>query len=227
MQEKNKKTLLKIIFLSAIALMITSIFSPIISFDYSDVLKEYGYNNPDWYWTAEGSLFVDKLSVFTFSEEMNKKVSEFYRYTILALFRIEIGEKGDWTEITDYNIDKETLFSKGLTSMVGFVFSSILLFLFIYFCYSYIKYNYNYNRKNKYLLFLGFVTLILVIFKIIGVYMNIDYHDTQNIGYTNFLTFGYGFYLACIGIFLFFISYFIQYYFLNFSNNKKSDKLKI
>ena len=50
--------------------------------------------------------------------------------------------------------------------------------------------------------------------------------DVNNLGYINFLEFGYGFYYMAISIVLLFIAYFMQF-FIDFSKTSDDDKEKV
>jgi hypothetical protein len=63
---------------------------------------------------------------------------------------------------------------------------------------------------------MGLISLTIFLTLIIVSYTNINFHDTQKLGYINYITFGYGFYLSITSIILFFALHFIRPYFLDF-----------
>lgn len=218
MQEKKQKILLHLIILTAIAMSIASSFTPIIKFDYSDVLEEYGYETSDQFWVLERFLFFSKISVYDLRDTIDEKGREYYKYSFAGITIFTSGQKGDWIVLTDYNVDHEILISRSLGSMIELVLTPTFLILFIYFLYKIVNNNCSsIYRKNIFLLYLCLFLLLILIATIFGFYSSVVYSDSQNLGFTSFIHFGYGFYLICASIILFFIAYIIQFYFFKIS----------
>jgi len=213
MHNKDKKNILNFTLLIAISLSTVSFFSPVTCFNSSDVLDDKGYEEYDWYWTLESSFLLNKLSIYDFKNTIDENGNVYYRYSIIDITIYESGQKGDWIELSDYTIDEPNLLSRSLGSMIILIIYFILGALFFYFSYKTLK---QYYKENNYIFYMGLISLTIFLAFIIVSCTNINFYDTQKLGYINYISFGYGFYLAMTSIILFFVLYFIRPYFLDF-----------
>jgi len=229
MQEKNKKTILNIIIIFSISLTTASLFTPILKFDYSDVLTAHGYENPEWYWTYESTVFYSHRTEYYFGENTNEKPSEYHFYKIFhGMFNIESG-KSSAVIVSEYNRGESPFISNTITQMITMILAVIFLFSGVYFIYKGIKLCF--IKKNKYFLYIGIICLIGLTGFILASYYDFYFADSNNLGYINFIQPGYGFYLFCIAIALMFMAYIIQSYYLDLPKEetilKNNWKLKI
>jgi len=217
MQEKNKKTILNIIILMAISFAFISLFAPINCIDYSDVLEQNGYENPDLYWKIEQSIFLKDFSEYDYRYPDSPQ--EFHRYTIFHFLKFETGiSTGEFTSISDYDVSSENnknlQLSNSLINMAGILISFFFFVLFIYFSYKIIK-NLE-NKPGRYILYNAVLFIIIFVSVIIsGIYINY-LKDVNNLGYMDAWYFGYGFYLMIGSIVLFFMAYFLTRYYLDY-----------
>jgi len=217
MQDKNKKNILKIIILISISIAIISFFIPMISFDYSDVLKDMGYE-PKLYTKREDSFLFNHISGYDHRDD--KPYSEYHRYVFLYFIEFEEGNKDlkdKFFTVTDYDVENPIL-SKGMANVIDISMMLIFFPMFIIFSYLIIRKLNNIKLRN--LLYLSIIMFIIIISTISIVYYLYDFIDIDNLGYVNYLNFGHGFYLACASIILLFAAILIQHIF------KKNKKLK-
>lgn len=212
MQEKNKKTILNIIIIFFIASITAGLFTPVIKFDYSDVLKAHGYENTEWYWTYESTVFYSHRTEYYFGENTNEKPSEYHFYKIFhGMFNIESGRSTAGI-VSEYNRGESPFISNIITQMITMTLAVILLFSGVYFIYKGIKLCF--IKKNKYFLYLGIMGSIGITSFILASYYYFYFSDNSNLGFINFIQPGYGLYLFCIAIALIFAAYIIQSYYL-------------
>jgi len=217
MQDKNKKTILNLIALIAASLAIVSMFLPTVSLDYSNVLEKNGYQKPDLYWRGESSFTYTHYSVY---DDRNQDTpSEYHKYKLFNFFIFETGDKSisdTFSTVTFYDkisVDKEAFLTDSNASIIWSVFGLIILLLCIFFCYRGIKYCT--VKKTKDFLFLGIIGLIFSSVFVLLNYFSYDFADINELGYSKYFNFEYGFYVFYVSIFLFFVVYFIQKYFLD------------
>ncbi len=217
MKEKTKKTVLNIIILMAISFAFVSFFAPISCLDYSDVLEQNGYENPDLYWKTETSMLLSHFSEYDCRN--SEKPQEFHRYILFKFLKFETGiSTGEFTSISDYDIssenDKNLQLSNSLINMARILISFFFFVLFIYFSYKIIK-NIE-NKPDKYILYNAILFIIIFVYVIIsGIYINY-LKDVNNLGYMDAWYVGYGFYLIIGSIVLFFMAYFLTRYSLDY-----------
>jgi len=224
MKQNLKKSILNLILLAAIALFIVSLFSPIVCFDQSDVLEESGYEDYQWYWMRENSIVLSKLTVYDFRDTMSEEGHAFYRYLLLTNFVLyEIGESEAET-ITEYDREEPAFISTTMADFFAIICFPIAFILIIYLLYNGFKYFF--IRKNNFFMYLGLLLVVGYIIFFFGQYYFFDFVDTEDLGYTNVLNFGYGFYTSIACIVLFFIIHFIQRYFLDFSKENVIKEIK-
>jgi len=222
MQEKNKKLLLNLVILFAIAFFIAIFFAPITSINYSDVLEKNGYENPNLYWKYEKGFFLRCYSIY--NKDKNNP-SEYYRYSDeLDLFSFEFGDKtlsdsfNEFSFYRSYRSNRDNHLSIFMYGISGILFLIFGIVFFSYLCYNGIK---SINiKKSNYFLYLGTLYLFAFIFYCILSYYFYDFMDVKNLGYADVFTFEYGFYINIASIILFFIAFFIQQYFLVFPDEK-------
>lgn len=110
----NKKTLLKIVILTAIILSVISLFVPMIIMDYSDVLNDLekqGYETPEIYSKLENSILLWIYSVYNYNNPDSPPVHQSYR-----LFNLIEFEKGKPIDIESALIninDQDILHKRG------------------------------------------------------------------------------------------------------------------
>lgn len=223
MQEKNKKTILNIIILMAISFAFISLFAPINCIDYSDVLEQNGYENPDLYWKKETSFLLNHLSEYDYRNSENHQ--EFHRYSLFHLLNFETGEPtGEFSTVNDYDIlsenNKNPPISYTLYNMLELIISFLLFVIFIFFSVKII--NKKSNKKDKYILYNSITILIIFILSIASAFYLNYFKDHNNLGYMDAWTFGYGFYLMIVSITLFFIAYFMKRYFFEFKRKTQN-----
>jgi len=220
MRIKNKKTILKIIMLGAIASAIVSLFVPNVTFDYLDVLKKNGNEYPEVYCKIEYSPLIIHFVGYNYEDGENPIVYD--RYKILyGLIKTESGKgKGiHFSGTTDYDITNS---DNLLVSKAGFDFLTIVgliffLVLFSYFCYKIFRED-EYN--TRYLLYESLLLLVIVIGYPISIYYSYYIIDINNMGFIDSLIFGYGFYLMIVSTVLFFISYLLKKHFFDIKEAK-------
>ncbi len=222
MQNKDKKTILNLIIICALAFAIVGFFVPVSSVSYSDVLVENGYEQPDLYWVKSGSLLSDYFSVYDYRD--SNKPSEFHRYTFFNFLKFENGEpSGEFSSITDYDSNVENNWegplSYSLIRNIEFIFSLLLFLLFIFFCYKIFKNNA--FKQNNLILYLGLVVLVTFFYALFSYYYGTILRDVNNLGYANVLKFEYGFYLTILSIILLLSLYILKKYniFFNLDHN--------
>ena len=220
MQNKNKKILLNLVFISAIALGITSLFVPTTRIDYSDLYEDSGYTNIERYAVLESSPILTRYVEYDFSK--SNAPSENHRYSILTIFHFESGEPvkikaSVYLNDTDYVIESYGLID--MFSMIYVVFEIVLTAILFLLLYRGFK---NMYQKNRYFLYLGLVSLVIFVLTIIAIYYTENLADINNLGYTNYLTFQYGFYLGIVAIILFFTAHILQNYFIEHTEQEKN-----
>ncbi len=217
MQDKNKKNILKIFAFIATSLTIVSMCLSVVSLDYSNILEKNGYQKPDLYWRMDSSFLFFHYSVYDYRDQNNS--SEYHRYNLFYFFIFETGDKSisdSFSHVNFYDgisVDKEIFFTDSATSITWLLFAFVILLLCIFFCYRGIKYCT--IKKTKDFLFLGIIGLIFSFVFIVLRYFAYDFVDINELGYTKYFNFEYGFYVFYVSIFLFFVVYFIQKYFLD------------
>lgn len=216
----NKKTLLKIVILTAIILSIISLFVPMIIMDYSDVLddlQKQGYDVPKRYSKLETSILLWIHSVYNYNNPDSPPVHQSYR--LFNLIEFEKGKPIDiesaLININDQDILNKRgdfLFSTNIASLIYIAIFPIGLAIFIYLIYKGFK---NIGiKKTKYFLYLGILPSVIFILFLVGNYLYLSIVDFNDLGYTKYITLGYGFYTVIASIILFFIAYILQQYFI-------------
>jgi len=196
---KNKKLLLNLIILLAVAFSIVSLFAPVISYDNSPWYNDYGLK-PSEYWKHDYGIF------YNHDLRGDKSVNV---YRILHIIEFKEGKIG--LSIWDSSI---------ITNFSFILISGILLFsLFSYFCYKSIKVDD--HKKTRYLFYAG-ISMVATISAFI-----LSLHSTAGSFYNSrfpgevVFKLGYGFYCMLAASILFFVAYSIQYYFVDFSEEPK------
>jgi len=225
MKEKTKKNLLQLIVLAAIASAIVSVVVPIYTLDYSDIWTKQGYEKPDVYGKLEASIIIWHYTAYDNRDPDSP--SEFHDYIIMNIYSFKIGEPFG---IISSEHAERVYISKlsslsNLASMFYIVYEVIGFSLIIFFCIKGIK---TLNiKKTKYFLYLSIFIFISSVCFTLGSYYFFGVVDVDNFGYTNFITFGYGFYTGIISIILFLSAFFIQNYFIDYPDKfEKIDELK-
>lgn len=217
MQDKNKKNILSMVALLALALLIVSLFLPVLTLDYSTILEKNGYNKPDLYWRMDKYFAFIHYSVYDKRDVKNQ--SEFHRYKFFNFFIIETGDhsiKDEFSPISTYektSTEQSYLFTEKTAAMTWFVFGIVTFLLCLFFCYRGIRYCT--VKKTKDFLFLFIIGLIFSFVYITLNYFSNDFADVNNLGYNKYMTFEFGFYLFYLSIFLFFVVFIVQNYFLD------------
>ena len=219
MKNKDKKLIANIVILGGIALSIASFITPISSFDVSEVYRDHGFTELDSYWKLDAYLTVSHYMILSQGMQGN-------RYKIFTIFSIEdefyteMDYRGSW--ITSYDLDptrdNTPVLSNAILEMAQFAAQVILLCLLIYFCFKSSKTCC--QKKTKYPLYTGCITLVLALSDFFGVYLTLGNIDYDALGYTNYIGFKLGFYYLIIASALFLIGYIVQWYFIDFSEDK-------
>jgi hypothetical protein len=219
MHKKNKKLLLNLIVLSAIACAVVSVLAPCISLDLSNLLEEYGYEDPDYYHIIEVSPVIWHVTTHDFRDPSNPTIG--HEYIFLNLLTFGDGKGIDINTIVVK--DPKVYFGESnsiinVLSIIYVILDVLVFSLFFYFFYMGIK---NIGvKKTRYFLYSTILGVIILVLFVIGSYYVFDIIDLDNLGYIYFVNFGYGFYLGILSIILFFIVYIIQQYFWIFSEEK-------
>lgn len=223
MQDKHKKIILNIIILSALASTFVSLFSPITSIDYSDVLEKNGIKDPTLYWKYERSLILHHYSVYYSNNEVN---SEYHRYSDdFYIINFESGDKSLADEFSSlsfyrsYLSNRDNPFATGLSNIINLTCLIFVFLLFVFLVYKGIKNIYVGN--NKYFLYIAILLIISLIIFLIMTYYLFDFMDYKNLGYTDVINLGYGFFTIIASTFLFLIVFFMQKYFLDLPKETK------
>jgi len=221
MKNEHKEILLNLIVLAAVAIAIVSLFVPIIGVDYSDIEKNMGIEDFSYVKTYYGPLTAHIIVSDSLESD---DAHEYHTYWFFGFFKFETGtpieyESAHLKNPYDFYITASNNYLY-LLFVSFFMGMSIYPFLFIYFSYRGIQ---NIDiKKTKYFLYLGIVNLISLISFLIGGYFLVNSFDVNNVGYVNFITFQYGFYLVITSVILFFLSYIMQNYFIDYSEKKSS-----
>ncbi len=225
MENKHKKTILRLIVLSAIVLSITAMFTPIACYDGSDVLKElYGIENPEKYIKIELSPLLHHGAGYNFSDPDSP--SEHHQYRFFNLLKFETGKPVTidsslyLSTLFDepYPIEDDLFFSGNIAGLIYALLSPIFLFFYAYICYKGIE---NIGiKKTRYFLHIGILSSIVGIIFIATFYYLINIIDFGNWGLTNFITLGYGFYIGITATVLFFLAYIMQNYYVKYPKEK-------
>ena len=220
MKEKDKKLLLKLIVIVAIAIGFLYLFVPSFFIDFSDLSKYSGVENPEKYVKIEYAPFLIHEIAYDFSNSDDP--SEYHIYYFLNILKFETGEARDISsphmQNPDiYYINKSSNFINifYMSTFLALIIVPILIFYFLYKGFKSID-----NKKTKYFLYAGFVNLIVFVFYITAYFYFIKSMDIYNLGYTSFINIGYGFYLVIISIILFFFAYILQNYYIKYQKEK-------
>jgi len=226
MQEKNKKNLLNLIVLVAIALLLVSSFLPMFCIDYSDIQKDIGNEDPKKYSKVDASLFLWHYSEFDFTNPNSSY--EFHSYRLFNLISFKTGEPVDIESNLIFKEDQEgfvnrgdVIFSNNLINIIYAALAPLGLALFFYMSYKGIK-NIHF-KKTRYFLYIGISASLVIIAFFVLFYYYLYIADFYNWGYTNYMTFDYGFYTAITSVVLFLTAFFIQKYLIYYKKTNRED----
>ena len=180
-----------------------------------DLLEDNGYNQ-ELYTKRDDSLLLDHISGHDNRDE--DSYSEYHRYIMFYFFTFETGNKKlseEFFTVTDYDVEKSIL-SKSTANIIDLSTMLVFFSLFVYLSYRIIK-DLN-NIKQKDLLLILIIDISIILSTIFIVYYLYDFIDIDNLGYVNYLSFGYGFYFACLSLILFTISYIFHHNFIKLKN---------
>ena len=213
----DKKFILNIMVITAIASTILACILPYFSFNLLDVYKNYE-DTPRYPWEIECSLLTKELRVY--DNTGNNKELVYESYQICIIYNFETGELP-----TDLKETKED--SSGnyfFPSMIFFLIVIVPVYILInFFAYFSIKsFKDCGNKKTKYFLYAGITLLIIVLLNLAQVYNSYSSLDVDNLGYVNSIKFEYGFYLLIMSIILFFTAYFTQDYLVDFGKESEN-----
>lgn len=234
MKVEFKKILLNLVAVIAVSLSIACLFSPLTSFDFSDVYENTGYPPLEVNCKKESYIFLSPLISHykEYDYRINENLPVYEKYNLMFNIELEKGEPtGEFLFYKYYeNINEnENIFALGsparnFCTLLIRISSIILFSYFVYKGFKKIEY-----KKNIYFLYASFVVIFGIIVKLALVYNSFDTADStnsMNLNYTNFLTLGYGFYLAFFSIIMFFTAFIIQNYFSKLINYIKTVKIK-
>jgi hypothetical protein len=212
----DKKFIFNLTVLAAIASTFVACVVPIYSFYILDVYNDHDIAFPYSPWRVDNSYLVYRFTIYD-KANIDFKNPTYDSYAICHFLRYETGERSDELRYFNEKITEEP-FSYILNNSIVFILRFALLLLFVFICYKIIRD----KRINnaKYYLFAGLTTLIILISFIIGVFNFYISIDEPGLGYTNYIKFEYGFYLAVLSTILFFIAYFIQVYPIDIKKEK-------
>ena len=223
MKNKNKKLLLNLIVISAVALSIAPIFTSIYNTDYSG---EFGSQDDPWKVTM-----VYEIALFY--THRNYKINDLSGnfYLIFNLYKIkDQGHKKIFeTYSTTENEGSVMSYGSLINKLIFVAFGGFFTIFLYFFCYKSIK---EINRKKTiFPLYAGIMVLIIVVacFFAFSTYIDdqeyeYDKLDNQRDINNNKIEFSdirldLGFYYLITSSILFFITYFIQSRIIDFSEN--------
>ncbi len=222
MKNKDKKTILNLVALAAVAFSVATLFTPVASWNLLDIYKDAGVDNPCEFGLSYWSTEVSTLFIRLKHTDDNITV---YNHLFFAFIPIAsegweqryIGE----SKVTNYefSIDPQVPSSRATTVMSTIVFGVVLLVLLLYTTLKGFKYCE--VKKTKWFFYSGFITISMGIGLLITVFFDINYFDNWPHGnYTDYIRLEYGFFYIVISSVLFFTAYIIQNYFIDFSKDK-------
>ena len=211
MKEKNKKNILQILLITAVASFVASQFSPIICFSYSDMMykKEgYTYVSLDWgleYYNLFYHSYYNDYRLIDFEGGIQSN----HKWFILYLYRIEI-EEGERVGLGSDPLwyAKSVPAEEHLSSL--FLLVMFYAFMLISFYYTFKSLKDFGKKKTKAPLYASMSSSLTLVFLSYGTYLQMNSHDIHNQGRANYLTTGYGFIYEFIAIILLLVVYFLQ-----------------
>jgi len=219
MKNETKKIILNLITLAAVASSIVALFAPVTSFNLKDIYEDIGREDKD-YWKADIFFLFQDYYLYSYGS------GEAHTYYLLYFYRHSTEEWAE-DELTQYDLEgseNQIASSRILANMILFIFGAMFLILFFYFTYRTIKKCG--KERTKDCLYAGLSALIIAIGFTLSVRYIFSMLDVNNLGYTNYLKLGLGFYYMLISACLYIIAYFFQHY-IDFSEqnlNGKNDK---
>ncbi len=200
MKNKDKKNLLTLIAILAVAFSIAQFFFPVYSFSTYDYNEEYKTN-----WKKENYIFFSRFIHY----DSNDKVDSIISYP----FYIESSSKYQY----NINLDKDENFSlrsgKALPTLFVIISVISLYFMFFYFCYR--SFRFCGKEKTRYFLFTAVIMLLFMSFFMIGTYMILS-QTFQNIF---LIRLNLSFYYMIISIFLFLLAYILQNRYIDYEED--------
>ena len=206
----NKKFLLNVIVISAVALSIAAIFTPISSFDMLDYYDSKDIQDPESHWSLHSYFF---LAHYTF----NKGSRTAERYGIFHVLYYDTPEWGELNSGGNLVAKYGSVPSSNALNVMSFlVFGALGLFAYFYFCFKSLKVCG--KKKTKFFLYSGIIGLAVISSSIISLNFNLNF--LYNSSLSDFIRLDYGFYYIVIASVLFIIAYFTQTYLVDFSEEK-------
>lgn len=223
MKNKDKKFVLNLFALIAVALTIASIFTPLYSSDALDHFKDMGYEYEDisFRWLVESSILYSRWNIAIGNITGIK-------YFIFGIFPYETQEFKE-INIEGLQLSSYELISEGVEPqsnmtiiIISLLISVLLLISFFYFCYKGIKSCV--RKKTRYLLYAGFISFFITFGSLFVFYFNLNFIQSKNdwLHFTDYVKLEYGFYYMIISIILFFIAFILQNYFVDYTEDKST-----
>ncbi len=223
MKNKDKKFVLNLFALIAVALTIASIFTPLYSSDTFDYYKDMGYEYEDisFRWIVESSILFSRWNIAIGNMTGVK-------YFIFGIFPYETEEFKEMNieglQLASYELISEDVEPRSnmVVIVISLLISILLLASFFYFCYKGIKSCV--RKKTRYLLYAGFISFFITFGSFFVFYFSLNLIESKNdwLQFTDYFKFEYGFYYMIVSIILFFIAFVLQNYFIDFSEDKST-----
>ena len=220
MKNKDKKLMLNLFVLIAIALTIASIFTPSLSSNSLDYYEKGGftYNDVGFKWVVDSSIIFSRWTVSIGNITAAK-------YFIFGFFPYETEL---WKEVNleGLQIMSYDLISEDVAPSSNILITGILLIIFtllISFFYFYYRGIKNCSRKKtRYFLYDGIIVLFIAIisFFVFNFSLNLIESNKTWLELTDYIKFEYGFYYMIISSVLFFSAFVLQNFFIDYSEDK-------
>ena len=213
MNNKNKKNIMQLILISAIAFFIAGNIFPMIDFSYSEMLEETGgtkslpYDDFEikHYFTAHyWSVRDEKFS------ELTGGPSEMSKWVILHLFVYTSTEGKTSDEVYDY-IETESGAGDAQRTVVVFMGLPLFCLLVVSVFFAVVSLKNSDKKHSRASLYAGVCFIIPLIMSVIM----INYSFVAVLGdgtWVHYLNYNLGFYYTIISITLYFVAFFMQRY---------------
>ena len=214
MKSETKLFIFKIIIFLAIAFIIVSCFTPLVSWDQS-LFRGGDKENYDYYYKIDyAPILTEHYTVYSVKDPNVSSV--YHMYSLLYFFSFDSGDdelKNCFNKVTDYTVKPVGILSVTVSKMVYLIFLFIWLFLLIFYFNKGMK-DIG-DNKSRDLLYISLINLLFLTLYLLIIFFMYFSRGKWYFG----MRLEYGFYLFVLGIVLFFSAFILQKYFIDFSKN--------
>jgi len=208
MQNKHKKNIIDIMILLGIATTIVALFVPIISNDFSEIVTDQGFSDPDVYWKTERSLLYDHLHLVDAREQ---STGGFHIYRIFKYFNFRSGDAElikEAPNFASFDLDESGNYSTGPIDLFTSVAVLISIIIFLFLAYTGYK---SYGIKKTYYFLIVFIGDVLLLLGFLFLtYTGALSRDLYDYDFVKYIHLSYGFYLGILSMVIFLTLFLVQ-----------------